>query len=65
MEGLAAFAEMGQPTGYEGAEGFDAFGVARDERDMLGFAQAMLPGGLDQLAGRRARRAPPGHRQRC
>ena len=45
MEGLAAFAEMGQPTGYEGAEGFDAFIIARDERDMLGFAQAMLPEG--------------------
>jgi len=45
MEGLAVFAEMGQPTGYEGAEGFDAFSVARDERDMLGFAQAMLPEG--------------------
>ena len=25
MDGLAAFAEMGQPTGYESAEGFDAF----------------------------------------
>ncbi len=36
---------MGQPTGYEGAEGFDAFSVARNERDMLGFAQAMLPEG--------------------
>ena len=45
MEGLAAFAEMGQPTGYEEAEGFDAFSVARDQRDMLGFAQAMLPEG--------------------
>ena len=45
MEGLAAFAEMGQPTGYEEAEGFDAFSVARDERDMLGFAQAMTPEG--------------------
>ena len=45
MEGLSAFREMGQPTGYEGAEGFDAFCVARDERDMLGFAQAMLPEG--------------------
>ncbi len=45
MEGLATFREMGQPTGYEGAEGFDAFCVARDERDMLGFAQAMLPEG--------------------
>ena len=45
MDGLATFAEMGQPTGYEGAEGFDAFSVARDARDMLGFAQAMLPEG--------------------
>ena len=45
MEGLAAFAEMGQPTGYEEAEGFDAFCVARDEREMQGFAQAMLPEG--------------------
>lgn len=45
MEGLAAFSQMGQPTGYEEAEGFDAFSVARDERDMLGFAQAMLPEG--------------------
>jgi len=36
---------MGQPTGYEEAEGFDAFSVARDQRDMLGFAQAMLPEG--------------------
>ena len=62
LEGLATFAEMGQPTGYEQAEGFDAFAVARDQRDMLGFAQAMLPGGVDQLDGRRARRAPQGHR---
>ena len=45
MEGLAAFTEMGQPTGYEEAEGFDAFAIARDKRDMLGFAQAMVPEG--------------------
>lgn len=45
MDGLSVFAEMGQPTGYEEAEGFDAFCVARDDRDMLGFAQAMLPEG--------------------
>ncbi|WP_217915854.1 GNAT family N-acetyltransferase [Miltoncostaea marina] len=45
MDGLATFAEMGQPTGYEAAEGFDAFAVARDRRDMLGFAQAMVPEG--------------------
>ncbi len=45
MEGLSVFREMGQPTGYEEAEGFDAFSVARDDRDLLGFAQAMLPEG--------------------
>lgn len=45
MEGLSAFREMGQPTGYEAAEGFDAFAVARDQRGILGFAQAMLPEG--------------------
>ena len=46
MEGLAAFREMGQPTGYEGAEGFDAMVVARDAVDGIrGFAQAMLPEG--------------------
>jgi GNAT superfamily N-acetyltransferase len=45
LEGLSTFREMGQPTGYEQAEGFDAFAIARDERDMLGFAQAMLPEG--------------------
>ena len=37
---------MGQPTGYEGAEGFDAMVVARDAgAGMRGFAQAMLPEG--------------------
>jgi GNAT superfamily N-acetyltransferase len=45
MEGLAAYREMGQPTGYEGAEGFDAFVAARGEGDLLGFAQAMVPEG--------------------
>ena len=45
MEGLAAYREMGQPTGYEGAEGFDAFVAARGEGGLLGFAQAMLPEG--------------------
>ncbi len=45
MGGLAMFEEMGQPTGYEEAEGFDAFSIVRDERDMLGFAQAMIPEG--------------------
>ena len=45
MEGLAAFREMGQPTGYEQAEGFDAFVAARGEEGLLGFAQAMVPEG--------------------
>jgi len=45
MDGLATYVEMGQPTGYEDAEGFDAFSIVRDERDMLGFAQAMIPEG--------------------
>ena len=45
MEGLAAFAEMGQPTGYEQAEGFDVFLVARAAGDLCGFAQTMSPEG--------------------
>lgn len=63
MDGLAAFAEMGQPTGYEAAEGFDAFSVARDERDMLGFAQAMTPEGWINWMGvvPHARRRGVGH----
>jgi GNAT superfamily N-acetyltransferase len=45
MDGLASYREMGQPTGYEGAEGFDAFVGARGEEGLLGFAQAMVPEG--------------------
>jgi GNAT superfamily N-acetyltransferase len=45
MDGLAAFAEMGQPTGYEGAEGFDVFVVAREGGALRGFAQTMSPEG--------------------
>lgn len=46
MQGMAAFAEMGQPTGYEQAEGFDAMVAARQEgAGLRGFAQAMLPEG--------------------
>lgn len=45
MEGLAAFAEMGQPTGYEQAEGFDVFLAARDPSGLRGFAQTMSPEG--------------------
>lgn len=63
MEGLAAFEEMGQPTGYEEAEGFDAFAIVRDERDMLGFAQAMVPEGWINWMGvvPEARRRGLGH----
>jgi len=60
MAGLAAFREMGQPTGYEGAEGFDAFVVAREAGRMVGFAQAMVPEGwinwLGVVPGARRRR---------
>lgn len=63
MEGLAAFREMGQPTGYEQAEGFDAFVIARDQRDLLGFAQAMIPEGWINWLGvvPQARRRGIGH----
>jgi GNAT superfamily N-acetyltransferase len=40
-----SFRELGQPTGYEGAEGFDAFLVARKGERIVGFAQAQLPEG--------------------
>jgi ribosomal protein S18 acetylase RimI-like enzyme len=59
MEGLAAFREMGQPTGYEAAEGFDAFVVARDAGGLLGFAQAMVPEGWINWLG-----VVPGARRR-
>jgi ribosomal protein S18 acetylase RimI-like enzyme len=45
MEGLAAFREMGQPTGYAQAEGFDAFCVASEGGNLVGFGQAMVPEG--------------------
>lgn len=46
MEALSTFREMGQPTGYEQAEGFDCCLAARTEAgDIVGFAQAMLPEG--------------------
>jgi GNAT superfamily N-acetyltransferase len=59
MEGLAVFAEMGQPTGYEGAEGFDAAVAAREGGELLGFAQAMLPEGWINWLG-----VVPGARRR-
>jgi GNAT superfamily N-acetyltransferase len=46
MEGLPQFTEMGQPTGYAEAEGFDIFLAARDAEGALhGFAQTMSPEG--------------------
>ena len=40
-----AFQQIGQPTGYEAAEGFDTFIVARRDGRIVGFAQAQLPEG--------------------
>ena len=65
MSGLAAFEEMGQPTGYEQAEGFDCCLAARDEGDQIvGFAQAMVPEGWINWLGvtPAARRLGIGHR---
>jgi GNAT superfamily N-acetyltransferase len=45
MEGLAAYAEMGSPTGYEAAAGMGAFLAARRVDEVVGFAQASLPDG--------------------
>jgi ribosomal protein S18 acetylase RimI-like enzyme len=45
LEETVAFQEIGQPSGYEGAEGFDAFVVARRDGRIVGFAQAQLPEG--------------------
>jgi ribosomal protein S18 acetylase RimI-like enzyme len=64
MEGLAAFDEMGQPSGYESAEGFDAMVAAREEgAGIRGFAQAMLPEGWINWLGVHpdARRRGIGH----
>ena len=63
MDGLAAFAEMGQPTGYEEAEGFDVFLVARDASGLRGFAQTMSPEGWINWMGVApdARRVGIGH----
>lgn len=60
MEGLSAFREMGQPTGYEQAEGFDIFIVARgSDGRLLGFAQTMRPEGWINWLG-----VHPDHRRR-
>ncbi|MCC6831648.1 MAG: GNAT family N-acetyltransferase [Thermoleophilia bacterium] len=46
MEGVAAFRELGSPSGYEWGEGQGAFWIARDAKGrLLGFAHADLPDG--------------------
>ncbi len=45
MAGHPFFERMGQPTGYEDSEGFDASLAARTESELAGFAQAQLPEG--------------------
>lgn len=46
MEGVAAFRELGSPSGYEWGEGQGAFWIARDSGGhLLGFAHADLPDG--------------------
>jgi GNAT superfamily N-acetyltransferase len=45
MEGLAAYREIGAPTGYEGAAGMDHFTVAWQGGDVVGFCQTSLPDG--------------------
>ncbi len=65
MADLAAFREMGQPTGYEQAGGFDCCLAARDDGgQIVGFAQAMVPEGWINWLGvmPAARRLGIGHR---
>jgi len=45
MEGVAAFAELGSPSGYEWGAGQGAFVIARRRGDIIGFAHADLPDG--------------------
>jgi GNAT superfamily N-acetyltransferase len=45
MGGLAVYAEMGTPTGYETGAGQGAFAVARRGEQIVGFCQATLPTG--------------------
>ena len=47
MQGLAAFAELGSPSGYEWGAGQGSFRVARtSEGRLVGFAHADLPDGV-------------------
>jgi len=45
MAEVAFFRETGQPSGFEQAEGYGAFAVARRGEEIVGFAQADLPDG--------------------
>jgi ribosomal protein S18 acetylase RimI-like enzyme len=45
MEGLATYAELGEPSGFEGQAGRGAFPVALRGERIVGFAQADLPTG--------------------
>lgn len=45
MADFSFFKEVGSPTGFEGAEGWGAFVVARRGEEIVGFGQAELPSG--------------------
>lgn len=45
LEGHPFLERMGQPTGYEASEGFDAAIAARTDTEIAGFAQAQIPEG--------------------
>lgn len=45
LDGVPKFVELGQPSGYEGAAGFDCFVVARRGPSIVGFVQAQMPEG--------------------
>ena len=45
MADFSFFREVGSPTGFETAEGWGAFFVARQEERIVGFVQAEMPSG--------------------
>jgi len=52
MQGLAAFAELGSPSGYEWGAGQGSFRIARTtEGRLVGFAHADLPDGVIDWLG--------------
>lgn len=51
MEGLAAFRELGSPSGYEWGEGHGVFLVARQRGALVGFVHADLPDGMIDWMG--------------